>query len=643
MIERPLPSRIIIPVANPATAEELIRLGADLLDPRGGELTALGIVEVPEGMPLSEGATRARHARRLLQKVLDFVPEGTRIHPIVRIGRHAAEGIVEVAAELEADLIVFGWGGKSPGGKSNGAGLTSPFSATIEEVLRESPCDIAVVKQRGVRDLKRVVVPVRGGPHAELALHVASTIAQRHSARLAALHIVPPGITLAVRAQAERALTAFVRQHVEGPVDTLVREASNVRAAILREADHSDIVVMGAAAPTAIDGTTHLFGAMPEAIATRSQTTVVVVKTRETIGRQTFEQLATRAESLAAADRAAEESRAVPARVERWFGESNFHHHEFADLRRLTQLKEKQGLTVSLVLPTLNEEETIGPIVRRAIREMVGRVPLLDEVLVIDSASTDRTREIAEAEGARVVQHPDILTRYGSFMGKGEALWKSLYETTGDLIIWADTDVRNWHPRMVYGTLGPLLHEPRLQYVKGYYQRPIVEGGVLREGGGGRVTELVARPLINLFFPELSGFIQPLSGEYAGRRSVLEQIPFFTGYAVEIGHLVDVAERSGLDGLGQVDLERRVHRNQELEGLSRMSFTILQAVMKRLEERRKARLFAELGSTMKLPRSGRGRLSLEVIELADMERPPMVRIPEYLERRQTALTETLAG
>ncbi len=156
---------------------------------------------------------------------------------------------------------------------------------------------------------------------------------------------------------------------------------------------------------------------------------------------------------------------------------------------------------------------------------------------------------------------------------------------------------------------------------------------MLKEGGGGRVTELVARPLINLFYPELSGFIQPLAGEYAGRRSLLETIPFFTGYAVEIGHLIDVAERVGIEGLGQVDLERRIHRNQELEGLSRMSFVILQAVMKRLEERRKARLFAELGSTMKLPRSGRGRLGLEVIELADHERPPMIRIPEYAERR----------
>jgi nucleotide-binding universal stress UspA family protein len=630
----PLPARILIPVANPATAEELIRLGAALLDPRAGELTALGIVEVPEGMPLSEGATRARHARRLLQRVLDFAPDGTTIHPIVRIGRHAAEGIIEASAEQEADLIIFGWGGKAPAGREGG----SVISPTIDEVVRDAPADIAVVKQRGSKDIRRIVVPVRGGPHAELAVRYADAIARRTDATVTVLHFVPPGITLAVRAQAEHALAQFVRQHLKGRGEGVVQEATNVRNAILKEAERADLVVMGASAqPSGTDGDTYLFGALPEAIATRARPTVVVVKTREVIGRATFEQLASRAETLAAADRAADEARAVPVRVERWFGESNFHHAEFADLRRLVQLKEKQGVTVSLVLPTLNEEETIGPIVRRAMREMMGRVPLIDEILVIDSSSTDRTREIAEAEGARVVQHPDILSRYGSFTGKGESLWKSVYETSGDIIVWADTDVRNWHPRMVYGTLGPLLHEPRLQYVKGYYQRPIVEGGVLKEGGGGRVTELVARPLINLFYPELSGMIQPLSGEYAGRRALLESIPFFTGYAVEIGHLIDAAERVGIEGLGQVDLERRVHRNQELEGLSRMSFVILQAVMKRLEERRKTRLFAEMGSTMKLPRSGRGRLSLEVIELADQERPPMIRIPEYLERRRVTV------
>jgi glucosyl-3-phosphoglycerate synthase len=404
---------------------------------------------------------------------------------------------------------------------------------------------------------------------------------------------------------------------------------------ILREAESADLVIMGAAGgleegPTADSG---LFGILPELVAQHAEPTVIVVKTKEPLVASAFERRARQAETLEAADRAAEQGRSVPARVDRWFAERNFQHQEFADLKRLVALKERQGLTISAVLPTLNEEATIGPIVRRARRELMEKVPLLDELVVVDSGSTDETCALAEREGARVVRHREILPGYGSYQGKGEALWKSVYETSGDLIAWSDTDIQDWHPRFFYGTLGPLLVEKRIGYVKAYYQRPIVEAGTLKEGGGGRVTELVARPLINLFFPELSGFIQPLAGEYAGRREHLEQIPFFTGYAVEIGHLIDLDERLGLEGLGQVDLEIRIHRNQELEGLSKMSFVIVQAVMKRLEERRRARLLAEMGTSMKLPRSSPNRLSLEVIDLADQERPPMIRIPEYVERR----------
>ena len=635
MTRAPLPSRILIPVANPLTAQELVRIGASLMDRRTGILTVLGIVEVPEETPLSEGATQARQARRLLQRVLDYAPEGVTIHPLVRIGRRAAEGVIEAAKELDTDLIVFGWGGKPS--TSRPGTPASVFSPTIDEVVRDSPCDIAVIKQRGSSEIHRILVPIRGGPHAELALRFADALAHRYQAEVVALHLVPRGVAEGIRTQSERALAHFIRQHADGHVEQAVREAANVRNAILREAETADIVVMGASAAPATSngGETYLFGALPESVAARSRKTVIVVKTREAIGKATFERLEARAETLAAAERAAHEASSIPLRVERWFGESNFHHREFGDLDRLVDLKRKQGLTVSLVLPALNEEETIGVIVERARRELVDRHPLVDELLVIDSDSSDRTREVAAEAGARVVVHQNVLTRYGSFTGKGEALWKSRYETCGDIVVWADTDVRNWHPRMVYGTVGPLIAEERIQYVKGYYRRPIVEGGVLKEGGGGRVTELVARPLLNLFFPELSGLIQPLSGEYAGRRSLLETLPFFTGYAVEIGHLIDVADRCGLEGLGQVDLERRIHRNQELEGLSRMSFVILQAVMKRLEERRKTRLFAELGSTMKLPRSGHGRLGLEVIELADHERPPMIRIPEYLEKRRS--------
>jgi glucosyl-3-phosphoglycerate synthase len=637
----PLPASILIPLANPRTAADLIRVGAGLLRP-GGTITALGIVEVAEGVPLSDGATKARQARRLLQKVHEFVPQGVELRTVVRIGRRAAEGIIEVAAEEEADLIIFGWGGK-PGGKSSGTAAV--FTPTIDEVVRDAPCNICVVKQRGIRDVRRILTPVRGGPHAELALSYAAALGRYFEADVDVMHVVPSDVSETVRAQLDRALSVFVRSYASEPARPLLVEGDNVASSIIREAESAQLVVMGAAvvaSATAADTDTALFGELPETVAQHARSSVMVVKTRDVLTRSTFEQRAEQAETLEAADRAAERSRSAAARVERWFAESNYHHSEFADLERLVALKEKHGLTISAVLPTLNEAATIGPIVRQARRELVEKHRLIDELLVIDSDSEDDTRQIAADQGARVVVHSDVLPRYGSHRGKGEALWKSLYATSGDLVVWSDTDIVDWHPRFLYGTLGPLLQEPRIGYVKAYYQRPIVEGGQLKEGGGGRVTELVARPLINLFFPELSGLIQPLSGEYAGRREHLEQIPFFTGYAVEIGHLIDLSERLELDGLGQVDLDVRIHRNQELPGLSKMSFVILQAVMKRLEQRRKARLFAELGSSIKLPQSGPHRLGLEIIELADQERPPMIRIPEYAERQASLTSATPA-
>jgi len=631
-----LPASIVIPLANPRTAADLVRIGARLLR-EGGSLTALSIVEVPEGEQLSEGATRARQARRLLQRVLEFVPEGVDLRTVVRIGRRANEGIVELAAEEEADLILFGWGGPYRGrreaSESREEQAEHVFSPTIDEVIRERPCDIAVVKQRGVGQVRRILAPVRGGPHAELAMRYAAALSSGFSAELEVLHVIPPGLDPAIRVQAERALVAFVEHHAGDPSSARLVEGEDVTAAILAEAEAAQLVIMGATA-TAVDSPgAPLFGQLVERVAQDAKPTVIVVKTREQPTGATFESRAAEDETLEAADHAAHVLRSLPARVDRWFAESSFDHKEFADLHRLVELKERQGLSISAVLPTLNESATIGPIVRLARRELMEQVPLLDELLVIDSDSDDDTRDIAAAEGARVRLHRDILPRHGSYRGKGEALWKSLHETRGDIVAWSDTDISEWHPRFLYGTIGPLLTEPRLGYVKAHYQRPIVEGGVLTEGGGGRVTELVARPLINLFFPELSGYIQPLSGEYAGRREHLERIPFFTGYAVEIGHLIDLSQRLGIDGLGQVDLDVRHHRNQDLEGLSRMAFVIMQAVMKRLEERGHTRLLGELGRSIKLPRSSTSRLSLEVIELADTERPPIIRVPEYRQAR----------
>jgi glucosyl-3-phosphoglycerate synthase len=231
--------------------------------------------------------------------------------------------------------------------------------------------------------------------------------------------------------------------------------------------------------------------------------------------------------------------------------------------------------------------------------------------------------------------HQQTLPAYGARSGKGEALWKSLYLTRGDILLWIDTDIVNIHPRFVYGLLGALLVNPRIQFVKGFYRRPIKVGDKIQAGGGGRVTELTARPLLNLFYPELSGVVQPLAGEYGGRRAALEKLPFFSGYGVEIGLLIDIFERFGLSAIAQVDLGERIHHNQPLESLGKMSFAIIQAVMHKLERRYGRDMLEDVNKTMKLIRYEPGRFFLDVEEIAERERQPMISLPEYQNRSAT--------
>ena len=650
---RKAPYRILLPLANPRTARDLVRIGAGIANGRPTEITALGIVEVPEGVSLSEGATHARTQRRLLQRVLDFGDEeGVELRTLVRIGRHAADGVIEAVGEESADLVIFGWGGPpTPAqlARAEAAEAVEPspaleapaprpvFSPTIDAVVRESPCDIAVVKQRGLEHVESILVPVRGGPHAELAMRISRDLAKRFGAKIVVLHVVPKGVGERAVEREQAALDAFVREHAGTRRATgLIREASSVRQAIIKEAAHHGLVVMGASAhPTnaSPDGR-YLFGTLAEAVASKAKPTVMVVKTKQSLGLATFEELRASEGTLAHADAFVERSRSLPVIVDKWFAENTFHAHEFADIRKLLALKERHGVTISVALPALNEEKTIGTVIKRVKGALMDRVPLIDQLVVIDSDSEDRTVEIAGELGVPVFRHPEILPETGSYRGKGEALWKSLHVLDGDIVAWIDTDISNIQPRFVYGLLGPLLREPRIQYVKGFYQRPIREGDKLQAEGGGRVTELMARPLINLFFPELSGIIQPLSGEYAGRRALLEQLPFFTGYAVEIGLLIDILEAAGLSAIGQVDLERRIHRNQPLGNLSQMSYVILQGAIRKLEERHRLELLTEVGRGMKLIHTGKENFSLEVREIGDDLRPPIVTVPAYAERRR---------
>lgn len=263
--------------------------------------------------------------------------------------------------------------------------------------------------------------------------------------------------------------------------------------------------------------------------------------------------------------------------IEPWILRNTFSLGEFADIDRLVQAKREQHVSLSLVLPALNEEKTVGQVIDAFKGPLMDRKPLLDEIILMDSDSTDGTRSIAEARGIPVYIHQKVRPDLGAYAGKGEAMWKALFVASGDILIFVDTDLTNPSPAFVTGLVGPLLADARLNFVKGFYRRPVRVVNDFVEVGGGRVTELTARPLLNLWYPELGGLFQPLAGTIAARAGILRELRFLTGYGVEIGNLIEYVHRWGVDGLAQSELGEILHRNQPLEALSKMSFQVLEA------------------------------------------------------------------
>jgi glucosyl-3-phosphoglycerate synthase len=322
----------------------------------------------------------------------------------------------------------------------------------------------------------------------------------------------------------------------------------------------------------------------------------------------------------------AEEVPSVSLEAWEWLGRRTYHRDQFDPADLVTR---KGAATVSVVLPALDEERTVGALVSCFRTELMEAVPLVDELVVIDPGSRDRTAEVAAQAGARVVAEADVLPELGRIRGKGEAMWKSLAATSGDLVVWVDADVENPDPSFVYAMLGPLLTDPAVHYVKGFYERPLAERDRLRPTGGGRVTELVARPWLNLFWPELAGVVQPLAGEQAGRRATLEALPFASHYGVEIGLLLDVLDRHGLDAIAQVDLDRRVHRNQPVPQLGRMAFVIQQAILTRLVRQGRLSVDGEWSTVLHQFTNRERDYRMTPHELPCVDRPPMVSVPGY--------------
>ncbi|WP_052863625.1 glucosyl-3-phosphoglycerate synthase [Streptomyces niger] len=318
--------------------------------------------------------------------------------------------------------------------------------------------------------------------------------------------------------------------------------------------------------------------------------------------------------------------------VERWLAGRSWSAAD-RSLDQLLAAKVRSGQTVSVVLPALDEEATVGTIVEIIRRDLMSdAVPLVDELVVVDSGSTDRTSEVAAAAGARVVHRDAILPRLATSPGKGEVLWRSLLATSGDIVCFVDADLREFSADFVSGIVGPLLTEPEVQFVKAMYDRPLGDGAGGADGAqagqGGRVTELVARPLLNLHWPQLAGFVQPLGGEYAARRSLLERLPFPVGYGVELGLLVDALHTVGLDALAQVDVGVRRHRHQDGQALGRMAAAIYRTAQLRL-----ARGHLVRPRLTQFDRGEEGGFVPRTTAVDTEERPPMRDIPEYVARR----------
>ncbi|MER5303127.1 glucosyl-3-phosphoglycerate synthase [Streptomyces lasiicapitis] len=308
--------------------------------------------------------------------------------------------------------------------------------------------------------------------------------------------------------------------------------------------------------------------------------------------------------------------------VERWLSRRSW---SVADrpTHQLTAAKRAAGASVSVVLPALDEEETVGEIVAEVRRELMEKVQLVDELVVVDSGSADRTAEVAAAAGARVVHRDEILPRLPALPGKGEVLWRSLLVTRGDIVAFVDADLKEFSADFVTGIVGPLLTEPDVDFVKAMYDRPLGEAA----GQGGRVTELMARPLLNMHWPQLAGFVQPLGGEYAARRSLLERLPFPVGYGVEVGLLVDALHTVGLDALAQVDVGVRRHRHQDGQALGRMAAAIYRTAQLRLARAHLVR--PELTQFVR----GEDGFEPRTYAVDTEERPPMAEVEEYAERR----------
>lgn len=626
------PYQVLLPVASITEARVLLPLAEAIVKDRHGYLTILCVTKTNVSQPLSEMAGVASQFRQAVTMLVkDVVDITVHTHTLVRPAEKILDEIWEIVEASSYDLLITAW--------STPTLNQTAIEEMINPRLETPPCDIVAVRVAhnvltNWDDVQAILLPVRGGVNAGLTLRIGHALARQKNASITLLHVANQTTNQDKDVFSQEFTPALYElRHVERSVT----RKGDIPKHIIQEAFDHDVVVMGA--PSRQRSHYEWRGPLLDQVIDGIQRsgkpiTLIVVKEKKPLP------LDTDLDHIAYTPETYQVGHPVSVIVDQWFAENTYHSREFEDLERLLALKQTQGVTISLGLPALNEARTVGDVIDTIKTSLMDEIPLLDEIVLIDSGSVDYTREIASELGIPVYIHQEILPQYGAMRGKGEALWKSLYVLQGDIIAWIDTDIRNIHPRFVYGILGPLLRDHQIQYVKGFYRRPLRQGNKVIAGGGGRVTELTARPLINMFFPELSGIIQPLAGEYAGRRSALETLPFYTGYGVETGLILDILENFGLNAIAQTDLQKRVHHNQPLPSLSKMSFAIMQVFLSRMDKRYRTALLPKASLKMNLIQFSLGHYYLDSQEIYEIERPPMNIVPEYLQKHYTLKSNT---
>jgi len=592
-------NKILVPVLFGQKNENVINISEwfSRVDP----VLLLGIVIIPPEENLSTGVQPARELRSFLHQNVDA--EKYQIRHKVSVAQDVWDEIrMTLQENPDIELLVLEWPHHF---KSMGL--------NVKRILEDPPCNIALVKGMFGRRPHEILIPMRGGPHAEAALRMSIDLAKKFKSHITIQRVFGDKNQVEVVDHNFRGLAQVLNEMPEIDIERIV--SADTSQAIIERACKSDLVILGTESKPASEDV--VFGLITDKVLNNCSADMIAIKTRRSAPVSTPQF----------------GSQAISILVDKWFAENTFEAQEFSDLDELVARKQELGLTVSLALPALNEEETIGNVIHVAKCQLMEEKPLLDEVFLIDSDSIDHTCEIASDYGIPVYRNKDILPQYGFRNGKGEVLWKSLYVSSGDIVIWVDTDIKNFSAKFIYGILGPMLMKDSIKFVKGFYKRPVMgKNGVIYPMSGGRVTELTSRPMLNLFYPQLSGIVQPLAGEYGGRRELLEKLTFTSGYGVETSLLIDVYEYGKLASIGQVNLDERIHRNQPLQNLSKMSFAIIQTMLSKLERRYGVKFLEDINRSMKSIHYDLDHFFLEVDEIVEEERPPMVSVVEYQQK-----------